>query len=751
MNYTNHIFTLRRLSIAASCSVLAACGGGGDATQNSSATQTAALISGSTTGTLATRSLTGPITTTVPVTSTTTTPAPAPTAPVKLGSTITDVRFENTSATAAQSNVPVTFGQVFAQGNLLTTDKLTGRLEDGTTVPLQVDVKATHADGSVRHAVISAVVPSIAAAKLRTMSLVKGGSAPTSSVTIDSLTRTGFSTSVHANIGGVDYYASADDLLKSGKATTWLSGPVATEWQVSAPLQTANGTQHPHLSARFAIRWYPGANKARVDVVVENDWAYEPSPQNFTYDASVLVGGKSVYSKTGLTHLHHARWRKIFWFNGTEPTVNVKHNTGYLISTGALPNFDQSLVIPETSISAFQARWTKASTDAMGSGLTTPYMPTTGGRDDIGLLPNWAATYLLSQDSRMKEMTLRTADLAGSFSSHYRDKQTGRPISLADYPYMTINGHQGDTYNPATKKYEAFPVCETGKCDTPYTHDASHQPALAYLPYLVTGDYFYLEELQFWGMWDAFETNPGYRDNIKGIVSSEQVRGQAWSLRTLAEAAYITPDRDSLKQAFTDIINNNLDWYNNTYVANTANPQYANKLGVVANGYSLVYDDGASLAPWQDDFFTSAVGHAAELGFTKANGLLAWKARFSVGRMAAPSVCWIDAAKYQMRVRDSATAPFYDSMTETYAKNHDASFLAMPCGGTEMATFFGLKVGEMTGYAPEPTGYPSNMQPALAYSTNVSGADGKKAWSLFMARPVKPDYRMAPQFAIVPR
>jgi hypothetical protein len=316
---------------------------------------------------------------------------------------------------------------------------------------------------------------------------------------------------------------------------------------------------------------------------------------------------------------------------------------------------------------------------------------------------------------------------------------------------MTVVGHAGDTYNPATRQFEAFPTCDTGKCDSPYTHDASHQPALAYLPYLVTGDYYYLEELQFWGMWNAFETNPGYRDNVKGIMSSEQVRGQAWALRTLAEAAYITPDSDSLKTAFNNIINNNLDWYSNTYVANSMNPQYANKLGVITNGFAIVYDNGTGLAPWQDDFFTSAIGHAAELGFTKANGLLAWKAQFPINRMVGAGACWIDAGIYAMHVRDSDSSPFYGTFGEVYAINHTAAFNALQCGGSDMATSLGLKVGEMTGYAPEPTGYPSNMQPALAYATNVGGTAGKAAWALFAARPVKPDYRYAPQFAIVPR
>ncbi len=682
--------------------------------------------------------LTGPVTTTVPVTSPNT---------VVNGSAVTDVRFENTSATA-QTKVPVTFGQVFAVGHLQPTDVLSGRMDDGTIVPLQIDVKAKHADGSVRHAIISAVLPSLAGNTVHTMSLIKGGTAPTGSTSIDALMRTGFSFSVNAKLNGVDYTASADALLKSGAVTTWLNGPVATEWQVSAPLRTASGAAHPHLQARFAIRWFPGANEARVDVTVENDWAYEPAPQNFTYDANVVMGGKSVYSKAGLTHYNHARWRKMFWFNGAEPQVNVKLNTAYLLDSKALPNYDRSLTMAESNLSALQTKWTGAITEPMNIGLAVPYMPQTGGREDIGMLPAWAATWLLSMDKRAAQATLGTATLAGSWSAHYRDKNTGRPISLIDYPYMTINGHASDTMNPATKKYEAFPVCATTTaCTTPYTHDASHQAAFAYMPYLVTGDYYYLEELQFWAMWNQFETNPGYRQNIKGILSSEQVRGQAWSLRTLAEAAYITPDDDRLKSHFTQILDSNLDWYNSTY---TDNPS-ANKLGVIVNGYAMGYNDGKGMAPWMDDFFTSAIGHVSELGFSKADSLLKWKAKFPVDRMTAPGVCWISGSIYALNIRDSATSPFFTNLGDAYKATQDASFLALGCNSPEMAASLKLKVGEMTGYSATTAGYPSNMQPALAVAADVMGSAGKAAWTVFMNRSVKPDYRTAPQFAIVPR
>ncbi|MGZ8992283.1 MAG: hypothetical protein ACXW23_20490, partial [Telluria sp.] len=72
------------------------------------------------------------------------------------------------------------------------------------------------------------------------------------------------------------------------------------------------------------------------------------------------------------------------------------------------------------------------------------------------------------------------------------------------------------------------------------------------------------------------------------------------------------------------------------------------------------------------------------------------------------------------------------------------------CGSQAMATALGVKVGEMAGYSEYEAGYPSNLQPALAYAAGIS-ADGAKAWSVFNNRSVKPDYSRGPQFAIVPR
>lgn len=651
---------------------------------------------------------------------------------------ITDVRFQNTGA--AQSNVPVTFGQVFAAGDVKKTDVLAGTLE-GAKVPLQTDVKATYADGSVRHAIISAIVPKLAAGATGTMTLDAGGTAAANTTTSVSLLADGFTASVSTTIAGVKYTASADQLIKVGTKATWLAGAVANEWHVSAPLTTAAGVTHPHLQARFAVRYYSAVKKARVDVTIENAWAYEPGPQNVTYDAEIVVGGKSVYTKAALTHFHHARWRKIFWWGGDAPAVSVQTNTQYLISSRAVPNYDQSVKPSDAQLGRYGA----VKVEPMQLGLSNSYMPMTGGNDGIGILPAWSAAYVLSMDDRARNAMLATAEGAGSYSMHFRDKNTDRPVSLVNYPYMTQYGNYGDTWNPTTNKMEAFPGCG-GDCATPYTHDIPHQPGMAYLPYVVTGDYFYLEEMQFWAMFDTFASNPGYRENIKGLLTSEQLRGQAWALRTIAQAAAFTPDADPLKSQLVGFVNNNLDWYNKTYTNNPA----ANKLGVLTNGFAVAYNNGTANAPWMDDFFTSAVGHAADLGFDSAKPLLVWKAKFTVGRMTAPGVCWINGAPYQLTIRDTENSPVYDTLLQAYT--HDLpDVMALPCASSGMAAKLGLAVGDMGNISNGYLGYPSNLQPALAYTVDYAAPGAQKAWDLFMSRTVKPDYSLGQQFNIVPK
>jgi len=79
-------------------------------------------------------------------------------APAAIEGALATLRIESTGATE-DKRVPVSVGQVFAPGAVAGGAGLAGKLADGSRVPLQVDVKARHPDGSLRHAVVSAILP----------------------------------------------------------------------------------------------------------------------------------------------------------------------------------------------------------------------------------------------------------------------------------------------------------------------------------------------------------------------------------------------------------------------------------------------------------------------------------------------------------------------------------------------------------------------------------------------------------------
>lgn len=702
-----------------------------------------------------------PVTVLTPVTPSTPTPAPA-----TVGSAITDIKVQNTGS--AQTSVPFTFGQIFAVGDLRPGEGLVAKLANGTVVSLQTDVKATHADGSVRHAIISGVLPALASAETQTLQLAKSGSTQTSTLTPQNLIDAGLTGSIKVKVDNVQYSASLTDALATATPIKWLSGNVANEWIVSAPLKTTSGTAHSHLTARFDVRWYSGLSKqARVEFVVENTKIFTAGSK-FTYDVNLELNGKSVYSQANLTHLSHSRWHNLAWWDSARaPSVHLKHNTAYLIASKAVSNYDQSVVPRESNLVEAAQQLTSANTGPMKIGPLVADMGTAGGRADLGPLPGFSVMYLLSMDKRAKDAMMSAADGSGTWSIHFRDDKTDYPVRTDNEANKRISTH------PNLNHLGPLPVprCVNGDwniCSSPYSPDTAHQPSLAYLPYLVTGDYYYLEELHFWAASNPLGTDPGNSGLGAGLVRWQQLRGQAWSMRTLGHAAYITPDSHSMKSYFTKQLDNNLDFYNTTYVK--GNP---NQLGAYDGSGDGSFPVTAS-ATWQDDFFTWSMGYLAELGFSKAEPILQWKAKYPVGRMTAPGYCWTDGAPYFLNFRDNMDSPLYTSFAQLYAANYaennikddDGRIVTHPsglkyadqaCGSQAQAdwrtaaTRVGWVKGQMTGYASSPVGYPANMQPALAVAATSGIPNAARAWEVFAARAAKPDYSVSPMWAIIPR
>jgi hypothetical protein len=611
----------------------------------------------------------------------------------------------------------LTFGMIFKAGDIPK-----GRSLSSSFGTMQIDAKATHPDGSLRHAVLSLHFDSLDAGPRTAIQLSLADPAgPRKPIEVMDVLKTAFDAQVVVTIAGMDYKASVRDVLASPSAKLWLSGPQCTEWLVNAPFKNSAGKTHPLLQARFAIRAYQGLKHIRADITVENDWAFEPNPAGIIYDAKVTVGTESVWVKAGLEHTHHTRWRRVLWY-GDDPSLDYAYDRDYLFSTGAFPYFDRGLEIAPQALAGL-----KTDFEPMSIGGFTSYMPQTGAHPDIGPLPNFAALYLLTLDTRARLNVLANGNCGGSYQIHYRHKASDLPVTIDQFPYMTLLGNRDDTRNPKTGKLELFPEVTNGL--TKHNPDDAHQPSIAYLPYIISGDYFYLEELQFWANYNMVISNPVYRSLEKGLLRWGQVRAQAWSMRTLGQAAYITPDNHPLKKYFTEKINNNIEWYTEAHVGNPK----ANDLGYLEGHYDY---EPYGIAPWMDDFFTWSMGFLDQLGFVKVKPLLLFKSKFVVGRLTDPGVCWLNASEYSLQVGTAQKIPY-----RTFAQVHQANYPKVPpCVGFKMI-----------GYPDEATGFGANMQPALAVAVDAGARGALEAWNQYQERMPKQDYTSMPEFSVVPK
>ncbi|VAW87742.1 hypothetical protein MNBD_GAMMA18-2356 [hydrothermal vent metagenome] len=650
-----------------------------------------------------------------------------------------------------KSAVPMTFGQVFKEGDVPAGTDIGARLANGTVLTTQVDKKATHVDGSLRHAIMTLKLSSLAANASEIITLyTETATVAGTSVQISDLLATGFDASVSLNVGGTVYGLSAANLL-SVSSHAWLSGPEVSEWIVGGTVKTASGSEHPHLAAYFHIRAYSGnpINQVRVDVVVENGWTMVLGPNKFVYDATVEIDGVTVYTNNGMEHKHHSRWRKTFWWGSVDPTTHIKPDALYAQTTKALPYYELTAKgqnVGEPYLSSLRGR----DIAPMDNADWRKRFGGTGASDSIAPLPRWTAAYVVSGDYRASNAMLANADAAGTYYIHYRDENTGYPMKITDHPNADLQSFGGTGQLPAQ-----------GGGTGGLSVNLSHMPSIGYAEYLFTGDYFYLEEMQFWSNWGPIWRNHVQRNYGDGLLQGTQVRGVAWGLRNLTQAAYATPDDHPLKTYFVQMLNNNIDWFNTNY-ASTSGSKH-NPLGVIDPTTGRTND-----RPWMDDFFTYAVGRMVELGFTNAIPIRDFKLGYVIGRVGKnEAYCWQFPTLYSGSIGPDSNSYFtnFDEYWEANWGGEMAGGVALrdvACGSEAMRTWMDnydppssphalLQISKQAGRPARTSSYYANMQPAaaIAADSGLPGADLVRS-RFFEVTPVRPDYSTSPQWGIVP-
>ncbi len=502
----------------------------------------------------------------------------------------------------------VTFGQVFRPGEIGRGSPLAVTL-NGAQAASQMDAKAFYPDGSVRHAVISVRAPALRpGATLKGVISAEGPAlqrpapavmAPPPPLTLQ-LTFAG-SPPLEVDLASIERSTAP-------RPAPWLGGPLVREqryWSHVGALDVAFDVLTPLVGP------------ARIDVIFHNDAAQNDRIATETYGARLMLGPRLVYEAAAVTQHPYQTWRCVVYSDGAAPP-RVTPDPQLLIAVGAAPHYGRFQ--PDPQAVADLNKTATASRPPLGSvGNVTPYMPTTGGRPDIGPLPGWAAFYLLDPSRQNQETLFANADVSGAIPWHVRDVTTDGPIRLDQHPGVWLDYRGRAVPGVLNRKYEPT--------DGIWSIDDAHQPSLTYLPYLLTGSQYYRDELTMQAGFVLLAVSPEYRGGADGMVIPSQLRAIAWDLRTLANAAYILPADDPFQAYFETKLHANLQELSRRFVKGPELAGAGELTGYVPGAY-----DEDHTAPWQDDYLVMVLGWIHAMGYSEARPILGWMTNFVAGR-----------------------------------------------------------------------------------------------------------------------
>jgi hypothetical protein len=570
-----------------------------------------------------------------------------------------------------------TFGQVLPEGQYF------GSLKIGN-LPTQTDVKNFWPDGSIKFAVVSAHVPSAGTYALTSAPPPSGTFTPTIPTAAVSFT-----------INGTTYTAA---LPRTVSSDLWLNGPLVTEWRWTVSAVTAGGTPQPFLTVTFDTRAYADGT-SRLDVTVANDLD-QAGDTKVTYNLSVAADGRTLFQQSQVTQFYMTQWRKVFDLGLTESQALPDLQLAF--QAGALPRYlSQVPTGTDTTQSVYSSAWPMAGQPLFGildGGTLNPNMTAHGGRPELAPYPDWAAEFLAHPTLSEKEFVLANGDLAGSWPVHLQEPLAGpyqgigddRLVSIDERPSFWLDSGSSQAYPwvqqngvwvPAPYKSRSSapngPAGDPLLADRGYLFpDNNHQPSLAYIPYLLTGDRYYADQMAAWadfGLLSTFQdTFYNARDGSQGLLASNEVRGIAWVLRNLTDAAAFLPDTDPVKTYLTVKLLNNLQWLDN-HAAGSAGPLGVAWLGTRPGpGTTAPPTAQVGVALWEHNYVAWAIEHANSLGFAGGDIELNQIARFQLSLFTSSSYNWQYAGPYVLAVGNVTPSgvAYYTSLAQVYGATY---------------------------------------------------------------------------------
>lgn len=595
-----------------------------------------------------------------------------------------------------------TFGQALAP------DAAFESLQVGS-LPTQTDVKTRWPDGSIRFAVLTAEV-----SRADAYTLTPAANS-TRHIVLDPVpVEVRFSTDLP------EQPQATAAMPATTAATFWLDGPLVREGRWAVIPSDRNGQALSGLRVFFDQRTYRDGTR-HLEVTVENA---DDTADNQLRNLAVQIWADAdrnglldelLFNRSELAMGSGTRFIQRFHFGRTASIVNPDLEP--LFRSGALPRFAAGLsnVIDSAFDNAGRLR---PEFDLLGPGDLNPYMGSPGGRPEIAPYTDWTARYLVYRRPRQADYLLRLGDLAGSWPIHLREPSTGRLVSLAERPNFWFDSRGEDHMRSANWG------------GSPLVPDNAHVPGgLALIPYLLTGDRYYADELAFWGNYAVLSTWPGNSPTDdssraggnaaagsgRGILVTNQVRGFAWGLRNISDAAAYLPDSHPIRPQLQRIVRENLTWLDDWTKRNTGPLNMA-----WLPGYGTEVDnDGQRFAQlWMYDYLAWSIQHAQQLGFTGGTRFRDQVVRIQTELFVNPSYNRDYAAPGRLAIglvsaSDDSTRYFRslgESLTETRRTLPPGVFAGYYGVEARLALLIGMETG-----LDGTTGYRGRIRAALTF------------------------------------
>jgi hypothetical protein len=296
------------------------------------------------------------------------------------------------------------------------------------------------------------------------------------------------------------------------------------------------------------------------------------------------------------------------------------------------------------------------------------------------------------------------ADLAGRLPWHFREADTragsghffdATATGIVDTfgRFVSVNARQQVTLSDLTPDQCGNDSADDIHLGNVTTDDwrghlaRGHIPDVAYIPYLMSGEYYYLEELQYEAAYIVGNKIGCYAPDLSwprqgnaGYLNDSEVRGDAWGFRTLAYAAFISPDGAPEKAYFEDKLKNNIALWEgrrNLPLTDPArrkfwqfgydvqrDPKGESPLGSwMDRGIEFAQlplkEDGSLLggaSPWEEGFMVYSLGIARDFGYDTSS-LLQFAAKRYINQCLNPATdhLLIEAYRYPTKLKSTGT------------------------------------------------------------------------------------------------